>query len=71
MKHECVVHPPRRIDAATPKVAVAKAIYPIERIVASKTRYKKVFHVPPEPSMKKGPAAFKEIPLIIILYVVC
>ncbi|MCE0481943.1 hypothetical protein HAX54_040156, partial [Datura stramonium] len=44
-----------RTDAATPEVVVAKAINPLDHTAANKAWYKKVFPVPPGPSMKNAP----------------
>jgi hypothetical protein len=41
------------IEAAIPDVAVATAISPTERTMASNSLYKKVLPVPPGPSTKK------------------
>ena len=49
---ECAVRPPGIIDAAIPDVAVAIAIWPMERTFASNALYKYVFPVPPGPSTK-------------------
>lgn len=55
------VRPPLRSDAATPDVAVARAIYPLLCTVASKARYKKNFPVSPGPSMKNALAFFENV----------
>jgi hypothetical protein len=41
------------IEAAIPDVAVATAINPIERTLASNALYKNVLPVPPRPSTEK------------------
>lgn len=40
LKRERAVRPPGSTEAATPEVAVAKAISPLDRTVASEARYK-------------------------------
>ncbi|KAM3257292.1 hypothetical protein ACQJBY_049554 [Aegilops geniculata] len=49
---ECAVLPPGMIEAATPDVAVAIAMFPSLRTLASSALYRKVFPVPPGPSTK-------------------
>ena len=51
---ECVVRPPGNMDAAIPEVAVAIAINPSERTLASSALYRKVLPVPPGPSIKNN-----------------
>ena len=50
---EWVVQPPGNILVATPEEVVASAIKFLDLIVASITRFKNVFPVPPGPSIKK------------------
>ncbi|KAK9081898.1 hypothetical protein Syun_030735 [Stephania yunnanensis] len=50
---ECAVRPPGNDMAAIPDVAVANAINPLLRTFAKIDLYKKVFPVPPGPSIKK------------------
>src|SRR6266540_1697303 len=52
---ECAVLPPGMMDAATPDVAVAIAIFPSLRTLASSALYRNVFPVPPGPSTKNTP----------------
>src|SRR5581483_7741737 len=52
----CAVLPPVIISAAIPD-ATTTAISPDDLTVDSKTLYKKVFPVPPRPSIKKHPSA--------------
>lgn len=53
LKRECVVLPVDNIDAATPEVAVSRAIKPFDLNVLQRMRYKYVFLVPPRTLMKK------------------
>src|ERR1043165_3387112 len=53
----CAVLPPVIKSAAIPDDATATAMSPDDLTVDSKTLYKKVFPVPPGPSIKKHPSA--------------
>lgn len=59
LNRECVVRPPDNIEATTPEVAVTRAMFPIDLMVASRARYKNVFPVPPGPYMKKISPSFQ------------
>ncbi|KAF3669852.1 hypothetical protein FXO37_08818 [Capsicum annuum] len=61
LKCECVVLPPGRIKAATPKVVIANAINPLDLTVANKAQYKNVLPLSPGPSMKNAPGLFVNI----------
>jgi hypothetical protein len=49
---EWVVFPPSNNNAAIPDDAIARAIWPSRRTIASKRLYKMVFPVPLRPSIK-------------------
>ncbi|KAK9125939.1 hypothetical protein Scep_014785 [Stephania cephalantha] len=55
---ECAVRPPGNNEAATPDDAVANAIIPSDLTFANIALYKKVFPVPPGPSIKNKAGAF-------------
>ena len=69
LKREWAVRPPGSIEAATPELAVAKAMNPFVLTAANKARYKNVFPVPPGPSMKKAPDLLEYTLSRIMLYV--
>jgi hypothetical protein len=54
---EWEVRLPSMIEAAMPDVAVATAVRPIDRTLASNALYKKVLPVPPGSSTKKTPTS--------------
>ena len=55
---ECVVRPVGILDAAVPELKVGKTICLSNRTFAYNALYKKVFPVPPGPSMKKSQVVF-------------
>lgn len=53
------------MEAATPEIAVVKAMNPLDHAVDNKARYKWIFPVPQSPLIKKAPDLFKNIQLKI------